>query len=195
MKTIAWDIDDVLNNLGYEWFNKEWLVSHPGCLLKYEDLNENPPHRLLNIPHETYLDSLDKFRKSEGAELKPDTEILNWFNEYGYKYRHIVLSSVPTKLAHISAAWTLEHFGKWIRSFNFVPSLRKEINPVVYDGNKTEFLKWFGLVDIFIEDNENNLAGIKDLDIKGLLIDRPWNSSSNSIGDILKVLNSLTENE
>ena len=31
MKTIAWDVDDVLNDCMRTWFERTWLPAHPGC--------------------------------------------------------------------------------------------------------------------------------------------------------------------
>ena len=59
LKTIAWDVDDVLNNLMRAWFEEKWLIDHPECNLLYEGLTENPPHRLLETNVDNYLKSLD----------------------------------------------------------------------------------------------------------------------------------------
>ena len=45
MKTVIWDVDDVLNDLMRCWFEKSWLLSHPECTLTYEDLTQNPPSK------------------------------------------------------------------------------------------------------------------------------------------------------
>lgn len=195
MKTIAWDVDDVLNNLTFEWFNREWLGSYPDCRRKYEELTENPPNRLLDVDIDIYLQSLDKFRKTDGANLIPNPVVLDWFNEYGNKFRHIALSAVPLNCANISAEWTLRHFGKWIRSFNFVPSLRKEITHTAYDSTKTDYLKWIGSIDIFIDDNEKNFSGIEALGINGYLVRKPWNSSNFHIVDILEILKTFSKDD
>ncbi len=47
MKTIVWDIDDVLNDLTRAWFETAWLPAHRECRLTYEELKVNPPHELL----------------------------------------------------------------------------------------------------------------------------------------------------
>ena len=193
MKTICWDVDDVLNNLMYEWFHEGWIVQNPTCKLKYEELSENPPTRLLNIHLNTYLESLDRFREKYGKDLKPNQEILDWFEKYGSRYRHIALSAVPVSCAHISAEWTLRHFGKWIRSFNFVPSIRSGIKYPEYDLTKADYLKKIEHTDIIIEDNEKNILDAENISIKGLLIKRPWNNGSYSIENALQYLTSLTE--
>ena len=60
MRTLVWDIDDVLNDLMRSWFTEEWLPTHPDCRLAYADLLENPPHRVLGIAEAEYLASLDR---------------------------------------------------------------------------------------------------------------------------------------
>ena len=75
--TIAWDVDDVLNSLTTEWFaqyKKEHNIS-----LAFTDLTSNPPHNLLGIRKQEYLDSLDKFRAQHLMDLPPNSEMLFWF--------------------------------------------------------------------------------------------------------------------
>ena len=122
MKTIIWDVDDVLNDLMKEWLDKHWLPSYPDCAIRYEDLIENPPHNILHITIDNYRRSLDEFRMNRGSELRPVMEVHDWFKANGNKFRHIALTAVPLSLAHISAAWVYKYFGTWIRSFNVVPS-------------------------------------------------------------------------
>lgn len=62
MLTIAWDVDDVLNNFMYDWLNKEWLTENPLSSVVFKNLTENPPKRILKISKNEYLNSLDKFR-------------------------------------------------------------------------------------------------------------------------------------
>ena len=47
MVTIAWDVDDVLNDLMRHWFKSTWKTTHPECKVIYEDLSENPPRQIL----------------------------------------------------------------------------------------------------------------------------------------------------
>ncbi len=61
MKTIVWDVDDVLNNLMGDWF-KKWRSLHPACTLSYDNISGNPPHELLDINVDEYKHSLDTFR-------------------------------------------------------------------------------------------------------------------------------------
>jgi len=188
MKTIIWDVDDVLNDLMKEWFGKHWLPSHPDCAIRYEDLLENPPYNILHITIDNYRKSLDKFRMTRGSELLPVLEVHDWFKAHGSKFRHIALTAVPLSLAHISAAWVYKYFGLWIRSFNVVPSPRSTDPHFNYDQSKKEYLVWLKKGDIFIDDNLVNIAGAKDLGIETVIIPRPWNKTC---GSIYKILQSL----
>ncbi len=177
--TIAWDIDDVLNDLMLTWFKKKWAREHKECNFCFEQINENPPNRILNCQLSTYLKSLDEFRFSREYErMKPNKEILRWFKSYGFKARHLALTAVPEKAAHISAGWLLKNFGRWFRSFNFVPSVRRGY-PLKYSTfrSKADCLKWLKNVDILIDDNPNNIKEAQGLGIKGILIAAPWNSA------------------
>ncbi|MEQ8171584.1 MAG: hypothetical protein ABRQ38_22030 [Candidatus Eremiobacterota bacterium] len=192
MKTIAWDIDDVLNDLLKIWFNKQWLTEHKECNVIYEELKENPPHRALGISMTEYLDSLDNFRLKKYRDIIfPVPDIMKWFLTYGHNYRHIALTAVPLKASHISSSWLFTHFGRWIRTFHFVPSKREGENLPVYDKNKGEYLNKIGNVDIFIDDSEENIKSAGKAGVKTLLIPRPWNSEKKSLREILYILSIL----
>jgi hypothetical protein len=194
MLTIAWDIDDVLNNLMYTWLEEWWKPSNTDCNLDFEDLTENPPHRLLKIKKSDYLKSLDAYRLSGNyAKLQPDKNVLNWFKKYGPNYRHMALTAVPRIAASISASWVLEHFGDWIRTFHFVPSPRPEDIPTSNESTKGAYLEWLNRADIFIDDHEGNIKDVKSGKIQCVTVSRPWNSNRTSINEILEGL-SLYEN-
>jgi len=188
MKTIAWDVDDVLNNLMFDWFTKHCKKNNISNI-RYQDLTENPPHKILKISKESYLTSLDQFRSYNYYQsLEPDKKILDWFNNYGHKARHIVLTSVPYSKADLSAAWIIKYFGKWIRSFNFVPSYRKNVDIPVYDKSKKEFLSWLGNIDILVEDNIQNYSDAKKLGLESFLVKQPWNNSKSELEEVLEKL-------
>lgn len=190
MLTIAWDVDDVLNNLMNVWFEKKWKIEHPECNLKYSEIIENPPHKLLGVSKEGYLTSLDEFRLSNRyRRMQPLPELKNWFLRYGKFFRHIAVTAVPIHAAYVSAEWLLRHFGRWIRTFHFVPSIRKGLRTPRYDKTKKDFLQWLGKVDIFIDDNEANICGCEKIGIKGILFPRPWNSSRLSTREVLEIIN------
>ena len=187
-KTIVWDVDDVLNDLTKEWFNREWLIKHPDCNIIYDELFHNPPHLLLNISIEEYLQSLDDFRMSHGHNLNPLKEVYNWFKQYGHLYRNIVLTSTPLFYASFSAQWVFLNYGSWICSYNFIPSPRKDSIPFEYFSRKSDFLSWLGKVDLYIDDNEINVFNAQAENINSVLFPRPWNRSSSTISQFLEKL-------
>ena len=153
MLTIAWDVDDVLNDL-----TKQWLCDYcegKNIKIEYKDIVSNPPHNILNITFYEYINSLDCFRLSDKAlNMLPNDKILNWFEQYGYLFNNIVITSTAAKTSQNSAFWVMKHFYKWIHSFNVIPSYRIDDNVVRIDKTKKDFLERVGNVDIFIDDNE-----------------------------------------
>jgi len=188
MKTIIWDVDDVLNNLMEEWFENHWLVSHPGCKLNYNDLVANPPHEILGTTLNEYRKSLDEFRGRHGFQFKPVPEVYEWFQTNGSNYRHIALTAVPLALAHISAAWVYQYFGNWIRSFNVVPSPRETDPSFHYDLSKKDFLYRFDKESILIDDNLKNIRDAMSLGLKTITFPRPWNGNTTNRIEILNQL-------
>lgn len=174
---VIWDIDDVLNSFMLEWFCSYKATS--GCILNYENLSKNPPHDLLGISKQEYLNSLDLFRKSSFSKLKPREEVLKWFQEKGEEFQHVALTAIPFNSVSFSAEWCMKHFGKWIRSFNYVPSAREGEKIPEYFKTKKDFLANFGKVDLFIDDNEDNIRDAQSLGIKTILFPAPWNSNRN----------------
>ena len=188
MKTIVWDVDDVLNDLMRDWLEQQWLPQHPESVADYSEITENPPHHILGVSREDYLESLDEFRLTRMADLAPVPEVRRWFDRHGPKFRHVVLTAVPLRAAHISAEWVTRHFGRWIRSFHFVPSPRQDDPPFHYDQSKGEFLRWLGLGDIIVDDHPVNLVAVANLGLSAVLFPRPWNNGSQSISDLLQQL-------
>lgn len=188
MLTIAWDVDDVLNNLMYDWFYQEWKNVHLDCTHQYDDITINPPHELLGVSRETYLQSLDEYRQDFMMQLQPNRDVLEWFGKYGTLYRHLVLTATPISTAPQSAFWVMKHFGQWVRGFHFVPSLREGQSIAPYEQSKQEFLDWIGKVDVFIDDNPHNIAMAQLSGIRSYLVKRPWNQGM----ELIDVLAELT---
>lgn len=189
---IMWDVDDVLNDLMGEWFRSSWRKTYPECSLEYSMITSNPPHELLDVPKEKYLDSLDEFRLHHFQDLMPLPEMQEWFSLHGHMARHIVVTSVPLKSAHCSAEWVFTHFGRWIRSFNIVPSLRPDDPPDLCGTNKADYLRaTFSKVDVVVEDNPCNIDSMKRLGIDTVTIPRPWNGVRGTIGEALTELTGL----
>jgi len=171
MIMIAWDVDDVLNNLTEAWL----AANHPAA--NYTALVTNPPLEPLGLERAAYLASLDHFRETCFESLRPNAEVLAWFREHGHRARHIALSAVPRRFAPVSAEWTLAHFGDWIRTYSFIPSPRPEDAFADYDTDKVAFLARTGLADALVDDSEKNVQGARFIGFTDLLFPQPWNSA------------------
>lgn len=188
MQTIFWDIDDVLNDLMKRWFEDLWLRENPQCTIKYSDIKENPPHRILGVTLENYLVSLDHYREKFYRYLNPRQEIISWFEKYGDKARHIAVSAVPLSAVPASAEWLFSHYGLWIRTIHVVPSFRQGEKMIEYDKSKADFFVWLSKKGIFVDDNEANFKFLENSLIKCVLWPQPWNSSCLSPKDTLEIL-------
>jgi hypothetical protein len=188
LKTIVWDVDDVLNDLMGSWFHL-WCREHPGCAVGYEDLKENPPHEVLGITMDSYLQSLDAFRlSSQYQNMAPIKEVKDWFLQNGDQFRHIALTAVPLGAVAFSAQWVFRSFGAWIRTFHFVPSRRKDETIPRYEDDKADALRRLGPVDLFIDDNPGHVVAAEKAGIHALFFPRPWNHSGMSITETLASL-------
>jgi len=190
MKAIMWDVDDVLNDLMGEWFRSRWIPLHPQCPVDYLGITVNPPHELLGVDKREYLESLDAFRNDSFRELKPIPEMIDWFRIHGRKAEHFVVTSVPVTAAHLSAEWVFFHFGKWVRSFNIVPSPRDEDHKHGVS-SKSDFLRAFSKVDIVVEDNPETIHFMREMGISTVTIPRPWNDSKKTLESTLSGLANL----
>jgi hypothetical protein len=188
MRTIVWDVDDVLNNLTEYWL-VGWNAKHPETVIDYPSISKNPPHELFEISFETYLESLDQVRASVGAHdnLTPNAEIREWFKQHGHRYRHVALTARPPHAAGAAAAWVLSHFGGWIRSVAFVP-VRKPSHWPDYDLKKVEYIEWLDREAILIDDSATNVMEVKEKGLNATLFPQPWNSSTQSVSELLKDL-------
>ena len=191
MLTLAWDVDDVLNDFMRLWFERCWLPKHKDSSLTYENLTENPPHRLLGLSESDYLSSLDAFRLSESCRnMTPVPEVVSWFKKKGEQFRHIALTARSFHTVPIASRWVLYYFGKWIRSFHFIPAKREGQIIPAYDQSKAEFLHWFEKVDVLVDDSGLNIDMARAEGIEGILFPRPWNKNKNmAIDEALKALN------
>lgn len=189
MPTIVWDVDDVLNDLARRWLEDAWLPGRPGCPVRYEALTENPPHRLLGVDAATYLESLDEYRLSAAAgELAPVPEVLAWFGKHGDSCRHLALTARPAQTVAPAASWVFRHFGRWIRTFHFVPSPRPGQDLPGWERDKEDALRWLGLGEIVVDDSPVNLEGARRLGLAAVKIPRPWNASPSTLAQALEEL-------
>jgi hypothetical protein len=191
--TIVWDVDDVLNDLMRSWFDDAWLREHPECLVTYRDIRVNPPCQILGTTLQEYLDSLDRFRLSGAfSRLEPVNEVLHWFERCGEEFRHVALTSTPLCAASTSAEWVMRHFGRWIRSFHFIPSKREGEKLPSYDATKLEFLSWLRKGDIFVDDNQAATEAAASMGMYSLLVPQPWNGCMQTLPECLELLTTLT---
>ena len=188
MRTLVWDIDDVLNNLMEIWLRR-WREQHPEAVLDYAAIKRNPPHEFLGISFEAYLESLDQIRSSVSAheELTPNPQITAWLAEHGHRYRHLALTARPAPTAGPAAAWVLGHFGAWIRTVAFVP-VRKPAGWPDYDLNKADYLRWLDPDAILVDDSPENVSQARDKGLAAMLFPQPWNAATQSVPEILNQL-------
>jgi hypothetical protein len=185
MITIVWDVDDVLNDLLRDW------RARPGAPAgaPYDALAHNPPHEQLAISREAYLASLDAFREERYDRVAPLAETLAWFERHGDRARHVALTAVPAPFAHRSAEWVVRHYGRWIRTFAFTPS--RGAGPTRPDAAvKTEYLRWLGKGEVYVDDREDNVRAVEALGLRGVLFPRPWNRARDE--PIARALDRLT---
>ena len=191
--TIAWDIDDVLNNLMQAWLVEAWKPCHPECTLSYSQITENPPHRLLGVRESDYHSSLDTFRLSDEARaLKPNRLIAEWLRTSGAEYHHVALTARPLESTPQAAEWTFRHFREHIRTFAVVPSRLCADQPG-FHLNKSDFMRWFGNVHILVDDSEENVFAARKVGVHGVLYPQPWNSETSTIQRVLESLNQFVE--
>lgn len=191
MRTLVWDVDDILNDLMVQWFSHGWLAEHPDCPISFKGLTSNPPHTVLGVERAAYLESMDRFRRTERAlNMTPNGEVLAWFREHGHSFRHLALTARPLETAPDVAHWVMRHFGAWIRCFGVVPS-RPENGVPVYDQSKGDFLAWLKLGDALIDDSSENILQAESLGLRTFQPAQPWNNSSLTIEKVLEQLTQL----
>ena len=61
---MAWDIDDVLNELMRNWLEQEWLYRNPASVLTYQQLLSNPPHQICRVSLSNTRPHLTSFAKT-----------------------------------------------------------------------------------------------------------------------------------
>ncbi len=190
MKTIVWDLDDVLNQHQAVWFLANHQRFNHG--LEYADLTTNPPCKLLGLSLEEYYRSIDEFRLSPAAAaMKPQEEVLSWFQNWGPRFHHIVLTARPRDTAAPAAEWVFRHFGEWVSHFAVVPSPRGNDQGQL---TKATFIAThFKEVDFFIDDHTANVAEVAQLGIRSFLFPQPWNKSPWSVAEILTALASAVQ--
>lgn len=190
MKTIAWDVDDVLNELMRTWLEREWRPKNPSCSVSFDDLDVNPPHERLGVTRDAYLASLDRFRATSFAGLAPVADVLAWMKTNGSRFRHVALTAAPLAAAPHSAEWVMRHFGTWIPVFCLVPSPRDGVTPAHSLASKSDLLSWCK-ADALVDDNTGNVDAARALGMKAFLMPQPWNRARATRAGVLEEIASL----
>ena len=194
MITVAWDVDDVLNDLMWAWFHQEWVPAHPECPLHYADIRRNPPHEVLGISISDYLSSIDAFRISEKAgRLRPRLEVIDWLQSQGSSCLNVAVTARPTDSLPEMSHWLFRHFGSHIRALGIVPVRLKAGEPV-HHRSKGEFLRWFGKIDVLVDDSQENIDSAESSGVRGILFPQPWNSGNKTVQDTLHLLSEMVRN-
>lgn len=177
MKTLVWDVDDVLCPLMARW-HASWRAGHPDAP-PYDQLTANPPHALLGLTKAAYHDDLDAFRLAHYAALPPDPDALAFLRTRGHRYRHVALTSQPRHTAHLVAGWVVQHLGHWFRTFAFVPTPRPGDDGVPrYERSKGEWLATLRSADLFLDDRPDNVASARAAGIEAWVVKQPWNDGA-----------------
>ena len=111
--------------------------------------------------------------------MQPVPQVLQWFSEHGS--RHAARGrSAPCRCRRPTCRrpGSIRHFGRWIRSFHFIPSPREGTPTPVYDRSKGEALRQWGTIDAFVDDNPDNLASAERFGIRTFCFPRPWNRAA-----------------
>jgi hypothetical protein len=82
----------------------------------------------------------------------------------------------------------MRHFGRWIRAYGFVPSLRSEENLPAYHSTKADWLEWLHAGDALIDDSPYNLSGARSLGLVTIAVPQPWNDARGSLESTLETI-------
>lgn len=184
---IIWDVDDVLNRLMYSWLKH--LNQEMGLKFKLNDINENPPHRILGITRDDYFISLDIFRNSEaGKQVQANNTLKNWFKKYGHRYNHMACTARPINTMPNQAWWVFHHFGRWIHTVHSSHTSR-DMMKNRRKNTKAEFISVINKKVLFIDDLEENINDVSKTGADTILYPHPWNISTNSEQEFIEELN------
>ncbi len=195
--TLIWDLDDVLNDQTRLWLERSWCVAHPDKAVTYDELTENPPHRILGVTREEYLASMDEFRASSaGVRLRVPDEVTAWFRSNGRRARHVVVTACPQRFAADRARWVYENLGPWMCGVHVVPSPRPGDTVQLQDRTKSDWLRWFGRSDaVLIDDAPEYISAARNLSMRAIVVPHPWNGASGTRADALRQIDSLLDDD
>ena len=184
---IVWDADDVLNRLMFSWLDYWSEINNTD--VSYSELSQNPPHSILGISREEYLDSLDNFRNSEsGKNVLVNDTILRWFENHGNKFRHMVCTARPINTMPNQAWWIYYNYGQWIYTVHAAKTVR-DLMDNHHAETKADFISWMNKEVLFIDDSEENVNAVSETGSETMLYPQPWNSSKHSEEEFIAKLN------
>lgn len=190
MKTIIWDIDDVLNNLTETWFTGCFLPTNSACGLSYADLSDNPPCSSLQISMQDYLASIDAYRSVADSEMEPRWTILDWLWHNGAAYRHVALTSRPLSAVSSASYWVFRHLGSYVRTVAVAPKpIPREVPQ--FDRDKISYLRWLGHFTVLVDDDINVVGAARRAGLRAVLFPQPWNQCRDTVDQCLGKLSAL----
>lgn len=170
---VAWDVDDVLNNLTLRW--SDWA----GFSISTTAPPTGDPSSWISsqgLEYGEYLRSLDDFRSSEYAGLQPNQAVLDVLREWPQaKTTHIALSATPIFAQSVVAAWTMKHFGEWLRAVWFCPSTRPGDPRSISLQSKGDVLRRIREPTLLVDDSVRNLESAEGTSAT-VLYPRAWNT-------------------
>jgi len=191
-KTIIWDFDDVLFETLRYW--TVWYGHEPGKHILYQNIIDNPPLLAAGITYDEYRISMDAFRTSDFARsLKPASDLLEWFETYGNRFMHILLTARPLSAMASASAWVYTYFGRWIHTISHISSPRPGDRIHNHFANKGEWINHFDPEGYYLDDSPSHIASVLSPRIKPFLVSQPWNNSHLQLRVILQQI--VQENE
>lgn len=185
--TIAWDVDDVLNELTRSWAETAGLGD------RFKDGQGRDPGAYVNslgFPPSDYLISLDEFRANCYGSLEPNSLTHAWFVQHGSRCDHVVVSRTPLKASSIMRAWVLDHFGRWITNVIVTPSWRSTDPSGTLYPSKGDIMQSIRKPAVLVDDTEANLVEARRT-CHVVTFAQPWNSGASqrdSLAELTDIL-------
>lgn len=174
---IVWDFDDVLFPLTEFWF-AAWGQKIQAKITRYDQITENPPHKMMEISLNQYLETLDQFRNSEQAQSLPlNPTIFDWLQVNGAFYNHFILTARPLHTIEVAQNWLNNNFPEPLEGFGVVPAERAGQDLTGYYRTKQDYLEGEGIkFDYFIDDNPVTIGAVSKIHRAAtVLFPAPWN--------------------
>ena len=189
--TIAWDVDDVLNDLTREWacwagLESQFAAGHGSDPAEYV--------ASLGFPKERYLASLDEFRALRYASLRPSGVVLDWLDRNGGRCDHVAITRTPLAAEATMRRWVDAHFGAWITEVFVSPSMRVTDPPGTTYPSKGEIVRSLGGDVVLIDDTEDNLASARGI-CESVAFAQPWNTADDQQSALEGIAARLAESE